>query len=119
MLIRNIFVVVISFVSFTASSIETDNRAIVDQAVSAHDGGDYERAVAIYEGLLNQNLVNGHVYYNLGNAFYRLGKKGEATAAYLAAKKFLPRDPDIVANLKHTRKSALDKLEASWPTLGN
>lgn len=80
----------------------------------SYETGNYAAASEKYEAVLQAGNKNGHVYFNLGNARFRQGKKGEAIAAYLAAKRLLPRDPDISANLDFALKGVADKLD---PTL--
>ena len=45
-----------------------------------------------------------HVYYNLGNAWFRLNRLGPAVLNYERARKLAPRDPDILANLKFAQQ---------------
>lgn len=94
------------FLSSTAFSVN------FEEGTAAYDAGDYEKAVSIYSELLKTSS-NGSLLYNLGNSYYRLEKKGEAIAAYLAARTFLPRDPDLKANLNFVHNTNVDKLSLS------
>lgn len=85
------------------------------EAEAAFDQGDFAKALQLYETAAANGPVNGHVYYNLGLAAHRQGKVGEAMAAFLAARRFLPRDPDTAANLRFILRSVPDKLEAEQP----
>lgn len=85
-------------------------KASLSDAVTAYDKGDYKQASEIYETLIREGARNGSVYYNLGNSYFRLGEKGKAIAAYLAARRLMPRDPDIKANLKFVHDQMADKL---------
>lgn len=89
--------------------------ANVDQATTALDQGDFAGAATAYEAAIQGGAVNGHLYYNLGIAYARSGKTADAMAAFLAARKYLPRDPDVQANLKSTLGSVKDKLDAEVP----
>lgn len=46
------------------------------------------------------------VYYNLGNAYARLGQYGHAIAAYEKARALAPSQPDVLANLERARQAA-------------
>jgi tetratricopeptide (TPR) repeat protein len=100
---------------FSAAGVAKADTANLEDlsvsAIKAYNDGDFQKAAMDFEQLLAQGAINGHVYYNLGNTYYREGKTAEAVAAYLAARRFLPRDPDVRANLKFALKSIPDKLE--------
>lgn len=81
------------------------------RALQAMDQGDYQTASAIYESGIKQGNNNGHLYYNLGICYQRLNRKGEAVAAFLAARRYLPRDPDVGANLRFMLNQGADKLD--------
>ncbi len=87
----------------------------LEQATAALDQGDFTAAATGYEAAVQAGAENGHVYYNLGIAYARSGKVADAMAAFLAARKLLPRDPDVQANLKATLGSVKDKLDAEVP----
>ncbi len=87
----------------------------LEQATAALDQGDFAAAATGYEAAVQAGAMNGHVYYNLGIAYARSGKVADAMAAFLAARKLLPRDPDVQANLKATLGSVKDKLDAEVP----
>ncbi len=84
-------------------------------ANQAYDQGRFEEAVRLYEkiatNLAKSDSANGHVFYNLSNAYFRTGKLGSAMAALLAARRFLPRDPDVAANLKFLYSQTTDRLD--------
>ena len=83
----------------------------LDKAVEAYDNGYYQQSIDIYEHWLQNGPQNGHVLYNLGNSYYRLGLKGKAMASFLGARKHLPRDPDVKANLAFVHQHISDNLD--------
>lgn len=101
---------------FIASKLIVFGQLLAEQtpqesAIQAYDKGDFYEASKIYEGLIESGVVNGHVFYNLGNAYYRLEEPGKAMGSYLAAHRLLPRDPDVKANLAYVHSQIEDKLE--------
>ena len=74
-----------------------------------YDNSNLDAFILQQQELLKNNQ-NGHVYYNLGNAYYRQGKIGHAIAAYLHAKQLLPRDADVKENLRFVHGKIKDKL---------
>jgi len=63
-----------------------------DQAVQESEAGNYDQAVALYRQLIAEHVIHPAVFYNLGNAYYRMGRLGWAIANYERA---LQRDPDF------------------------
>jgi len=72
-----------------------------------YDDGNFKNAAKLYEQLISQGVVSGNVYYNLGNTYYKTGKTGRALLNYERAKKFIPDNEDLFANISFI-KSALD-----------
>ena len=85
-------------------------------ANSAYEAGDHARAVALYQRLRAEGHGDGHLDYDLGNAYLRNGELGRAIASYLRAESALPRDQDLRANLAFARKSAEDALAPPEPS---
>jgi tetratricopeptide (TPR) repeat protein len=71
--------------------------------------GGFEGAVKLYEQLLESGFINGQIYYNLGNAYYRLGMPGKAIIYYRRAERLLPRDADIKANINLLKRDFADR----------
>ena len=84
-------------------------------AVRAYDAGRFDESIALLQKAALAGPGRGHVLYNLGNAYYRAGRRGAAVAAWLGAAQLLPRDPDIKANLVMAMKKNKDKLQAELP----
>lgn len=73
-----------------------------------YDVGKFAEAAAAYEKI---EPKTAHVYYNLGNAWFRQGKLGWAILNYERARRLAPRDPDILANLKFAeQRLGVDEL---------
>ena len=66
-----------------------------------YDAGKFAEAAAAYEKI---EPKTAHVYYNLGNAWFRENKLGLAILNYAQARRLAPRDPDILANLKFAQQ---------------
>ncbi len=77
---------------------------------TAYEAGDFGRAVALYREMRKTGIDNGHLHYNLGNAYLRAGELGRSIASYRRALKLLPRDEDAMANLTFARRSARDEI---------
>lgn len=80
---------------------------------SAETADDFQQAAALYQEILDQGFESGIVFYNLGNAWMQAGRPGRAIAAYRQAKRSLPRDPYLDANLRQALQQTGKKNETS------
>jgi len=71
--------------------------------VKAYEQGRIEEALAIFEALERPGAENAALLYNCGNCYFRLGRFGDAVAAYERARRIAPRDDDILENLNFVR----------------
>jgi hypothetical protein len=92
----------------TALASSSDDFKAANQLYNA---GKFAEAAAAYEKI---EPKTAHVYYNLGSAWFRQGKLGEAILNYERARRLAPRDPDILANLKFAeQRLGVDEVNAS------
>lgn len=71
----------------------------------AYRDGDFSAATAAYEDALASGANDYRVYYNLGNAYFRLDKIGKAIVSYERARYLAPRNDDIINNLEFVRNT--------------
>ena len=81
-------------------------------AGKAYNENRLAEAAAAYEEMRREGYLAPELFYNLGNAYFRLGQMGHAIVNYRRAWYFSPRDPDLCANLRF----ALDTAGALNPT---
>lgn len=103
-------VFLISVVCNVPSSYAGDFSGQVAQANNLYENNKYQEAADAYESLRRQGLNNGYLYYNLGNTYIRLGKAGPAILNYIRAKKLIPRDENLQANLNYSIQQTRDKI---------
>ena len=87
------------------------------RANSLYSDKQYAKSVQAYEALVQDGVRNGYLFYNLGNAYIRMGKTGPAILNYVRAKNLIPRDENLAANLKFAIQQTRDKIEV--PSLGS
>lgn len=103
--------IIIYIVLLTASVPLNSRAAAVTKAAadSAYMREDYRQAASLYEQLLKQGH-SADVYYNLGNAYYRLDNMSRAILNYERALVMAPGDNDIRFNLQMARAHTVDKI---------
>jgi tetratricopeptide (TPR) repeat protein len=87
-----------------------------DSAKEAYNNGNYAIAASLYEEMLKEQPQNAVIYYNLGNAYYKMNKPGPAILNYERAHRLNPTDEDIKHNLKLAHSKVKGQME-SMPEL--
>ena len=80
-----------------------------ENADEAYLKGDYQQAVNDYEELLKQGK-SAELYYNLGNAYFKIDDITKAILNYERAHLLSPGDNDINFNLQFARSKTIDKI---------
>lgn len=80
-------------------------------AEDAYAKEDYKKAVELYESLLNKKGESAAIYYNLGNAYYKMNKVAPAILNYERALLLEPGDGDIRFNLQMAKQKSVDQIE--------
>jgi len=92
-------------------SASTDTPlATFQQANQLYEKGDYTRALELYQSLARDRQANAALYYNLGNAYYRLQQPGRALVNFERALRLAPRDADIRQNLAFVRQAVKEPV---------
>jgi tetratricopeptide (TPR) repeat protein len=71
----------------------------------------YKEAVQSYLQALNGDYQSATIYYNLGNAYFKLDDVPSALLYYEKAHKLNPGDEDISFNIRFANSKTTDKLE--------
>lgn len=92
------------------------NASTFDDANQLYEKGSYLDAAEKYRKLMKDG-VSASLYFNLGNALFKAGEFGRGIYCYRHAQRLAPRDPDIRANLRFSRKEvagAFAPEETGW-----
>ncbi len=112
-ILKIVFLICVLCFSSLNSSSNTNYNGIFDSANSNYSKGNYEKAIELYESILNKDVEASELYFNLGNAYYKTNRIGLAILHYEKAKKISPNDDDIENNLKLANLKTEDKIDAS------
>src|SRR5204862_4635113 len=83
-----------------------NENPIFTKANQDYSEGNFQEAVHGYQSLVKSGLWNANLFYNLGNAWFRLGDFGEAILNYERAVALDPHHPEAGANLALVRDEA-------------
>ncbi|MEY2494456.1 MAG: hypothetical protein QOJ45_948 [Verrucomicrobiota bacterium] len=107
-------------------SVRAEMDPTFAKANQAYSEGRFQEAVDGYQSLVQAGRYSANLFYDLGNAHFRLGSFGEAILNYERALALEPRHPESEANLQlardearalELRKTAVEKyVDAGTPT---
>lgn len=89
---------------------------LFEQASQFYADGEYQSAIQNYEQILARGKVSSEVYYNLGNAYYKLDSLAPSIYYYNKALQLAPQDPDIQNNLQFANARTVDLIEVQPKT---
>ena len=108
---RLISIGILVFICFLNMAQAKTGPSFVEQffeANQAYKNHQFQQAIDGYIHLIENGHENGQVYYNLGNAYFRIGDLGRAILSYERARLLIPRDGDLSFNLSHARNQTQD-----------
>lgn len=106
----------IIFILIILSSLaKADSNSIMQSANEYYKNNHYQLAIEEYNKLLLDGFEGTSLFYNLGNAHYRLGKVGYAILYYEKALKLSPNDEDVKHNLALAKLNLKDKVDTLPP----
>jgi len=97
--------------------LSATSRSVLSQVEFYQEGnrqyqeGDFESALASYLRLVEAGFESGEVYYNIGNTYFKLSDLAHSILYYERARRLLPGDGDIQANLDLARSLTVDDIE--------
>jgi len=115
---KKIFVlllIIFSFNSLYAESYSNKAKTFFKKGLSLKNTQSsekyFELAIKNYKLILNNNIKNGFVYYNIGNCYFYLKKYGNAILYYRKAQKYIPTNKNLIKNLKLTISKIDNKIK--------
>ena len=96
---------------FAAAAEPAHPDSLFAEGNRLYAAGDYEGAAAQYETLVADGYMDAAVYYNLGNAHFKLQHLAPAILHYEKARKLAPSDTDIRKNLAFVNLGITDRIQ--------
>lgn len=84
---------------------------LFESGMKAYLDGDWTGALDRWREIERQGYRSGELFYNMGNAYYKLSEIGEAILYWERAARLLGDDPDLAANLSLARRNLVDRLD--------
>ena len=103
--------ILIFIILFTKIIFPSELESLFKEGNENYLKGKYQETIRIFESIYEKGYEGESLFYNLGNAYYRIGKVGLAILYYERAKKLSPSDEDINYNLAFANSKIVDKIE--------
>ena len=96
---------------FISGCIFSQNEKLFKEGNDAYQQGNYEVAINKYEEIIGAGEASAALYYNLGNAHYKLNHIAPSVYYYEKALQLKPGDDEIKNNIEFARNMAIDDIE--------
>ena len=87
-----------------------ENEQIIRQANQDYSSGLYNNAIAGYLEVMDKGVESSELYYNLGNAYFKVNDMASAILFFERAKRLNYYDEDINHNLQVANNRIVDKI---------
>ncbi|AXT54061.1 tetratricopeptide repeat protein [Aquimarina sp. BL5] len=106
---RNLVVIVVFLMSSMISTAQ--NNDIFEKANTFYNQEQYQEAIDAYKSIIDSGHESAELYYNLGNANYKLSNIGSSIYYYEKALELAPNDEDIKNNLTFANNATIDAID--------
>ncbi|MCK5032977.1 MAG: tetratricopeptide repeat protein [Calditrichia bacterium] len=103
------YILVFTFLIQSVFASEWD--VYLKEGNKAYSEGNYEEAVVHYSKIIDNNIESGELFFNLGNAYYKLDEIGKSIYYYEKSLNFIEGDESLDQNIKIARLKIIDKIE--------
>jgi tetratricopeptide (TPR) repeat protein len=107
----------LSVISCKAENGDINGKLFLE-GIRFYQAGAYDSASDAFLKIVESGVINGKLFYNLGNSYLKQGILGGAILWYERALKLNPSDPELRFNLDYARTLLSDKQEEGYSTLG-
>lgn len=94
---------------------EMDFQLAFQKGNEAFTNQEFENAADIYEQILEKGQISFELYYNLGNAYFRLNEIPKSILNYERALQIKPHHNDARYNLKLANQRTIDQITKTPP----
>jgi tetratricopeptide (TPR) repeat protein len=88
----------------------SQNTTLFEEGNTLYNQGKYAEAVEKYEVLLDSDVYSAELYFNLGNAHYKLNNIAPSIYYFEKALQIQPNDKEVLTNLGFARNMTIDAI---------
>ena len=105
---KQLISIIVMLIAFLGNA---QNEALFNRATETYNNGEYQKAIDYYSEILDNGEHSAELYFNLGNAHYKLNQIAPSIYNYEKALLLSPNDKEIKNNLSYARNMTLDAIE--------
>jgi tetratricopeptide (TPR) repeat protein len=105
------------FLLFSFLVLAQNNTDLFEKGNQFYKSQNYQEAIDQWKQIIENGEASPELYFNLGNAYYKLNKVGPAIYYYEKAKKLAPSNASINNNLTFAKNARVDVIEPLPDTL--
>lgn len=102
---------IIAFIICSISLFSFSQEATFKDANTLYNNGKYNEAIDSYMHILETKTHSAELYFNLGNAHYKLNNIAPSIYYYEKALQLNPNDKDIQNNIAFARNMTIDAID--------
>lgn len=106
---KRIFIIIMLLLPSLLLRAQTPEQ-LFQQGNEAYKSGQYQEAVEAYTAILQSGQESHELYYNLGNAYFRLEEYGQSILNYERALRLKPNSRDARQNLELAQNHTEDEI---------
>ncbi|WP_291865445.1 tetratricopeptide repeat protein [Maribacter sp.] len=103
--------IIFLFVLCVSTLGNAQNISLFNNATTAYNDGDYNTAIENYLKIVENGEHSAALYFNLGNAYYKLNQIAPSIYYYEKALLLKPNDSEVLNNLGYAQNMTLDAFE--------
>jgi len=107
---KKVSLIITLFICCLSTAVLAQNNSFA-QANELYGKGKYQEAAALYESILKTQGVAPELYYNLGNAYYKMNETGLSILNYERALRLSPRYENAKVNLELAQLRVVDNVK--------
>jgi tetratricopeptide (TPR) repeat protein len=109
---KNLVIIICLFCqAMNVAAQMTNAESLLESGNQFYSSADYGSAVTQYESVLASGLESPGLYFNLGNAYFKLNNIPAAILYYEKARQLDPTDENIQFNLDLANSRIIDRME--------
>ena len=108
---KNKMIILLLFSLTSLFALDKSPNSLFEKGNTFYNKGDYQNAIESYLTIIENGYHSPEVYYNLGNANYKIGNVAEANFYFEKAKMLSPNDKMIINNLGFAKNMTMDSIE--------
>mgnify|MGYP001159974192 CR=1 FL=1 len=90
---------------------QSENEEYFNLGIELYNNGNYNEAIIKFKEIIEKGEHSENLYFNLGNAYYKVNDIPNSIFYYEKALKLNPKNKDVLNNLAFSKNMLIDNIE--------